>query len=377
MKVLFFCISPEMGASSRFRVYNYVERLERAGVRCHLSPPYGNRLHRLFTLNPSRPVVAFKLALTMLNRLAALWRVRGSDVVFIQRELLEIFPNRLERLVAALNPRLVFDFDDALHREFRRKPRGLLARLVDPDKTEANIRLARVVIAGNEYLADYARAFNPEVFVVPTPVDLDRLPRPREHRPGPVTVGWIGGGGNLVYLDLLAEVFRDLQREHALTFRVVCDREYRAPGVRVDNKTWRLEEEAEALLGFDIGIMPLPDNEYTRGKCGFKILQYMAAGLPVVCSPTGVNQDIVVDGVTGFVARDPAAWREKLAALIRDVDLRRRMGAAGRKLVAERYDREVVFPAFLEALRAAAVRRPRGAGTSVPAAGGPGAAPPR
>jgi glycosyltransferase involved in cell wall biosynthesis len=275
-----------------------------------------------------------------------------------------------------LNPRIVFDFDDALHREFRRKAGGLLARLVDPDKSADNIRLARVVIAGNEYLAEYARAFNPAVVIVPTPVDLDRIPRPREHRAGPVTVGWIGGGGNLIYLDQVAEVLRDLQQRHPFTFRVVCDREYGAPGVLVDNKTWRLEDEVSDLLGFDIGIMPLPDTEYTRGKCGFKILEYMAAGLPVVCSPTGVNREIVVDGASGFVARTPAEWAERLAALIRDVDLRRRMGEEGRRLVAERYDREAVFPAFLEALKAGAVRRP-GAGGPVPPAAGPGAAPRR
>lgn len=352
MKVLFFCNMPELGATSRYRAYRYAHQLNNFGISCQFFPPYGNRLAQFFDASASRFTVFLRLIITIFNRIRQLFYVPCADIVFIQRELLEIFPNYLERIVAKLNAAIVYDFDDAIYKEFRRKKGGLMTRLVDSSKTMENIKLGKCVIAGNTYLADYARQFNSNVFVIPTPVDI--FPQIKQHGSHRVTIGWIGSSVNLLYLDLLQNVFLELKKKFDFLLRVVSNKDYHSPNVEVVNKKWRLEDEIDDLLSFDIGIMPLLDNEYTRGKCGFKILQYMAAGVPVVCSPVGINQEIVIDRVNGYTAHSPAEWIEKLSILIQDVDLRQRLGREGRKTVEQRFSRQVLFPNFLAALQSAA-----------------------
>lgn len=329
MRVLFLTQFDERGASSRCRVYQYLPALRERGIEASALPQ----------MPPARE----------LARLA-----RGVDAVCVQKRRLPLVHLlHLRRAATAL----LFDFDDAIWLQ-RRPGRGVRpAPAVKRLRLAAILRLCDRVIAGNCYLEAYARRFSHSVTVLPTPVDLSRFapapgsglrapsesspvhPGARSLEPGAaVRLGWVGHADNLVYLRDLEPVFRSLVREFPeLTLRVVSSQAYRESALPVENVIWSLEQESACFGGFDVGLMPLSDDAWSRGKCAYKALEYMAAGLPAVCSPVGMNQEVVRDGETGFLAGDLAAWEDALRRLIRDPALRARMGEAGRAAVAARY----------------------------------------
>ncbi|MEI8064488.1 MAG: glycosyltransferase family 4 protein, partial [Verrucomicrobiota bacterium] len=192
------------------------------------------------------------------------------------------------------------------------------------------LRRATAVIVGNEFLADYARQFAGNVTVVPSAVELARY-----RRGAGTTVGWIGSRSTLPYLRPLVPVFQQL----GITPRVISAG---SPDFPSDFRSWQMETEVDELAQLGIGVAPLPDNPWERGKCAVKILQYMACGLPVVASPVGVQRELVRDGVTGFHATTSTEWRDRLQQLLADAALRQRLGTAGRELVAQCYNVPVV-----------------------------------
>jgi glycosyltransferase involved in cell wall biosynthesis len=247
--------------------------------------------------------------------------------------------------------RLVFDMDDAFWThppQFRQIGRWLR----DPSRTDSLIALSDHVLAGNRFLADYAGRLNPNVSIIPTAIDTQRYTvRPRQERET-VTVGWVGRWSSADYLRELESVFQRLVTEHPRVRILLIG----APDLgldveRLSYRRWSLQREIVDLQEFDIGIMPLPDDEYSRGKCGFKMLQYMGVGVPVVVSPVGVNEEIIQDGENGFTARTEEEWIDKLSDLVRDAGLRTRIGLAGRRTVEERFSTSVVAPRIRQILR--------------------------
>jgi glycosyltransferase involved in cell wall biosynthesis len=219
----------------------------------------------------------------------------------------------------------------------------------------AMLRMADGVVAGNEYLAAYARRWNPRVTVLPTPIDAEYYSGPwavgrgqsdessRSTAHGPLRLGWVGHPDNLGYLRRLEPVFGALaKRFPGLALRVVCSEPYESRAIPVENVPWTLAEEVANLRALDIGIMPLEDDPWARGKCAYKALQYMAVGVPVVCSPVGMNVDIITEGENGLLAADLDAWERQLALLIESPELRQRLGAAGRRTVEEQYSLTVM-----------------------------------
>jgi glycosyltransferase involved in cell wall biosynthesis len=194
------------------------------------------------------------------------------------------------------------------------------------------------VIAGNAFLAEYARAYRRDVTVIPTVVDTARrFNLVREHGPGPVTLVWTGSASTTGYLQALAPVLRAVQARRDVRFLFISD-VFPPMGLeRVEEVPWSEATEVTALARGDIGLMPLPDDEWARGKCGFKIIQYMALGLVPVASAVGANRDIIEDGIDGFLCRDEADWTRALLAAIDDVDLRRRIGRTARAKAEARY----------------------------------------
>jgi glycosyltransferase involved in cell wall biosynthesis len=263
------------------------------------------------------------------------------------------------QLFAHYSARRVFDVDDAI---YVRKPRRL-GELPDESiwrrrKFDSTCRLAQVVVVGNEVLAAVARRTNPHVEILPTSVDVTRYPRSTQSADGPVRVVWIGSPENLVYLELLhAALARLTRRFPTLVLRVICSAFPDWSDVAIERVQWSAAGEGAALAGAHIGIMPLTDDEWARGKCAFKLLQYMAAGLPCVASPIGANAEAVIDGRTGFHARDDLQWEAALQRLIESVEMRRQMGAAGRAHVEQRYS-SVVYRNRYRALFERLVSRP-------------------
>jgi glycosyltransferase involved in cell wall biosynthesis len=202
------------------------------------------------------------------------------------------------------------------------------------------IGLADQVWAGNAYLADYARRFNQHVEVVPTTVDTDRQRRqPRGAADGAVCLGWTGSPSTIKHFELVVPILLRLRERFGdrIAFRVIGDGSYRNDQLGVAGLPWREETEIADLSAIDVGLMPLPDDEWAKGKCGLKALQFMAMELPVVTSPVGVNTEIVQDGNNGFLAQSEDEWFERLSALIESARLRRDVGSAARRTVVERY----------------------------------------
>lgn len=270
------------------------------------------------------------LAFCVLRLLVRLATVSRYDVVIIHREAFPIGGAWFERMVARLNPRTVFDFDDALW-----LPMPLVVNqrrfLWDPERVARTIASCAAVVAGNVFLRSYAGPRNAMVAVIPTPYpDLGGPPASRA--PGPPVIVWIGNVGNEEYLELVREPLERLARKHEFVLRVIGSPEasrLRMEGVNVEVLEWREDREREWLLGSSIGIMPLHDREYERGKCSFKLVQYLSAGMPVVASPIGMNTEVVKQGENGFLAANSAQWYEALDRLLGDSALRHSMGARG------------------------------------------------
>ena len=262
--------------------------------------------------------------------------LRWADVVVLH----QIKLSALEaRLMAVFARRRVFDVDDAI---YVRKPRRLGEPVGDSvwrrRKFAATCRWADTVATGNDVLAGVARPEARAVEVLPTAIDTTAY-RPTKAAPGdPPTIVWIGSPENLIYLEMVRPALARLALRHpALRLRVVCSRFPDWSDVRVERVAWSSDTEAGALAGAHVGIMPLTDDEWSRGKCAFKLLQYMAASLPCVASPVGANREAVMDGVNGFHATSAEEWERALGRLIESPELRARFGAAGLAHVAARY----------------------------------------
>jgi glycosyltransferase involved in cell wall biosynthesis len=328
-------------ASTRYRVCQFLAPLRDQGMRIQVAP---------------YPVQA-----TPVRRLAYFGRLirlaRWADVIWIQKRR---FPRFLP-LLAKINSRIVYDFDDAL---FVGASSEWLKGSTKPDfardaRFDALLKQCRHVIAGNDYLASYARRVNPQVTVIPTVVDLARYPLSPAHGTvrSPITLGWVGNGENLVYLQDLEQVFVRLRERFGdrIRLHVISDRAPQLPAdVPLVFQPWRLETEVEDLYAFDIGLMPLRDDPLARGKCAFKAVQYMALGIPAVVSPVGANKELVEHQVNGLLATSHAEWLECLTALIQDRELGQRLGLAGRETIAERFSLDAAVPAMALVLRTAA-----------------------
>jgi glycosyltransferase involved in cell wall biosynthesis len=288
------------------------------------------------------------------RRLMDLRDLTGFDVVYVYREAALLGPSWLEDWLAQRRP-LVFDFDDAIYLPASSAANPWTARFKAAGKVAKICGLARHVTVGNEFLATYARRHAPQVTVVPTTIDTRAYAvRSREPNPRPV-VGWTGSTTTVGYLELVRPALKRLRSEMDFTFRAI-GAPVEVGAVTVEPVPWRSASEADDLRPMDVGLMPLPDDEWSRGKCGCKALQYMALGIPPVVSPVGVNRSIVRDGVNGFWASTQEEWVDRIGRLLRDPSLRARLGAEARRTVEAEYSAEKQAPRMAEVLREAAGR---------------------
>ncbi len=310
MRVLFLILGAQ-APSSRYRVLQYLPYLRGEGIEPVVRDLQGGGAKTWGTL----------------------WGARNFSMVFLQKKLLRC-PHRA--IIRSLSPKMVFDFDDAIIYRDSAKGAGLSpGRLRRFRKT---VRSCDLVIAGNSYLRGLAEGETARVLTIPTPIDMERYTEKSHFDSRTVRIGWIGGQGTLFYLEGLGPVLEEVSRRMGgVKVKVVSDAFPKWVGVPLECKQWSYEDEIEDLHSFDIGIMPLTDDPWSRGKCGFKLLQYMAVGLPVVCSPVGVNGEIVKDGENGLLARTPQQWASSLELLVRDRVMRRRLGESARKTVMEGY----------------------------------------
>lgn len=353
MKVLFIVPYPIEAPSTRYRVYQYLPYLQANGIDVTVSrfidsSDFFRQLYR-----PGRS--AYKAAyfgMQIMRRFLDAVRARRFDAVFVQREAMPIGPALFESMVARLGCPVIYDFDDAIYLLRSSSANRWASWLKNPQKTAQIIQLSQQVIVGNQVLAEYAAQHSSDVTIIPSSIDTNvyKLRPPQADSQNPVVIGWVGTGTNLQYLIELAPVLRGLSERHNICVEVVGGT-VDLPGINLICRPWQLENEVSDLQGFDIGIMPLADDPWTRGKGAFKAIQYMGVGLPVVASPVGMNAEVVVDGKTGFLAATDAEWQQALTTLINDAALRQQFGLAGRKRVEERYSTAVNGPKLLHVLR--------------------------
>jgi glycosyltransferase involved in cell wall biosynthesis len=282
------------------------------------------------------------------RRVSVLRRVRDYDLVYVYREAALLGPAVFERWVKRAGVPLVFDFDDAVWLPYKSPTNGYLSLLkFGPSKTRAVCRIADHVMAGNSHLAAYAHQVNHRVTVVPTTIDTHKYRLPASGAADGSLIGWSGSHSTVAHLDILRGALQKLAGKERFRLRVVGAPNYELDGVDVEALPWRSQSEVADLGPINIGVMPLPDDRWSKGKCGLKALQYMALGIPAICSPVGVNTEIIRDGENGMLAATEDEWVEKLAQLLRSAELRARLGRAGRATVEGGYSATVHAPRVL------------------------------
>ncbi|MFN7013942.1 MAG: glycosyltransferase family 4 protein [Bacteroidia bacterium] len=273
------------------------------------------------------------------------------DIIFIQRECFMLGTSFFEKQFAKSRAKIIFDFDDSIWLQNVSEANKTFAWLKKPEKTSEIIRYSNLVFAGNNYLKEYALNFNKNILVIPTTIDTQEYFPKKKLKSGKLTIGWSGSITTIQHFEYAVDFLLRLKNKYneIIEIKVIGDANYKNEKLGVVGKAWNKETEIEDLQQFDIGIMPLPDDEWAKGKCGLKGLQYMALEIPTVMSPVGVNTEIIRDGENGFLAATEEEWIEKLSLLIESPDLREKLGKAGRKTVVEKYSVEANKQKYLDA----------------------------
>ena len=322
MKLLILSNNPSR-ASFRQRIGIYISHLKNNGIECDIE----------------------KIPAGCLARIRLFKKAQRFDTVFLHKKGL----NPLDAFfLKRYSGKIIYDFDDAIMYkptapQLNSKPRY--------NKFRRSIQIADLVIAGNDYLAEHAHRFNRNIKILPTGLDISEYNVYFNKKDNKIRLVWIGSSSTLDYLEQLKPVLEEIGEENRnVILRIICDTFFDMKNMPIEKKIWSKEEQVRDLVTSDIGIAPLPDNRFTRGKCGFKVLQYAAAGLPVVASPVGINGQLVREGETGFYAKDNFEWKQNLNKLIKSARLREKTGNRNREL-ATQYDTSKVGEKLIQIIK--------------------------
>lgn len=337
----------DRAASTRQRMLQYLPHLRRQGIDVEVLPLLDNQ--HLLRVAEARRASPMAIGAAYARRIDQILRGSRADVTWVHCELFPYLPGIFERLVSVSGGRVVYDFDDAIFHMYDQHPsaavRSILGRKLEP-----LLRRAAACSCGNEYLRAYAADYCSDCRIFPTVVDTD-VYVPARRSAEQIVVGWIGSPSTWPYVTPYLPTLLAAAARHGAVIRAVGAGPSAVTRKGIEAIDWSEEREIAEVQAMDIGIMPVPDEPWARGKSGYKLIQYGACALPVVASPIGVNQDIVVHGVTGFLARTPAEWGEQLSTLLADHALRARMGAAGRERIDRLYSLRVHAPRLEQLFR--------------------------
>jgi len=344
---------PGTAPSQRYRIEQWAPMLRSYGIEVELWPFLeGAELDLLYSATKWREK-ARMLATATARRLRALTHIEHFDAVLIHRAACLAGPAIIERVIARRKP-IVFDFDDAIYLLDTTAENSRFGWLKFPGKTAALCRMSQHVVTSNDHLAAYARRYNKNVTIVPSSIDTEQYhPTQLDRAATRVVIGWTGSATSQAHLEAFAPVLQRIVGRYRVDLRVVSARPPDLDGLPVTWSRWSAEREVEDLAEFDIGIMPQPDDEWSRGKSAFKALQCMGMGVPVVCSAVGASLALIQHGENGFLASTPDDWDESLGLLIGDASLRERVGMAGRRTVEQRYSAQRSALSLGEVLRTA------------------------
>lgn len=347
---------PDRSPSQRFRFEQYLSCLKSHGFDYDFSYLIGEEDDKVFYKpgNLFRKSAIFLKA--AIKRFGDVCNANQYDIIFVQREAFMTGSTWFEKRFSKSKAALVFDFDDAIWNHDVSEGNKSFAWLKDAAKTQRIISYSDLIIAGNRYLADYAAQYNSNVLIIPTTIDTEEYqPHKVQRDPNKVVVGWSGSITTIKHFELATPFFTALKSKYGdrMEISVVGDGTYRNDSLGIVGKPWNKSTELSDLNRFDIGIMPIPNDDWSKGKCGLKGLQYMALSIPAVMSPVGVNSEIIQDGINGFLADSSDEWVEKLSRLIESPGLRQQLGEAARKTVLEHYSVESQKNNYLNAFEKA------------------------
>jgi glycosyltransferase involved in cell wall biosynthesis len=337
--ILFVCLHrPDRSPSQRFRFEQYLTFLEQNGFSCTYSFLLNEKDDKAFYAKGKYFAKATILLKSIFKRLGEISRARKYDIVFVQRECFMLGTAFFEKRLAK-KTKLVFDFDDSIWLQNVSEANKGLAFLKNADKTKKIIGSAHLIIAGNRYLADYALQFNSNVIIIPTTIDTEEYQPVLKRETDTLCIGWTGSFSTIQHFEYRVNVYKRLKEKYGnkIRFKVVGDASYSNEELGIKGLPWKKATEISDLKEIDIGIMPLPNDEWSKGKCGLKGLQYMSLSIATVMSPVGVNSEIIQDGINGFLADSEEEWFNKLSLLIESPDLVKKLGQEGRKTVLEKY----------------------------------------
>lgn len=340
--------------SQRFRFEQYLDHLTSEGIDWEFSPLLTAEEDMIFYGRSRALRKAWVLARCAVRRSRDVRRASQFDIAFIQREAFFGGWPVFERAFKQAGARVVLDFDDSIWLLDVSEANRRYAWLKRPQKTAEVARMADLVIAGNSFLRDYARKVNPNVVLIPTTIDTKSYKRTVPRRTsGSLCIGWTGSPTTIRNFECGVPALSRLKAKYGdrVHFKVIGDGSYRHEGLGIQGEAWGAQTEVANLLTMDIGIMPLPDEDWSRGKCGLKGLQFMALEIPVVMEDLGANKEIVTDGVDGFLASGDAQWVAKLSLLIESAGLREMLAVAGRHTVETRFSVDSQKAAYVQVIR--------------------------
>ncbi len=341
MKKIIFLFPYPTGtaASQRFRFEQYLKLLSDSNFELEFQSFLDNQTWKILYKKGHFSLKIIGIIKGFLRRFRLLFKIHKYDFVFIHREASPIGPPLFEFIIAKiLKKKIIFDFDDAIWLPNTSGQNKIIAFLKFHSKTGLIYKWSYKISAGNNFLSQYALKYNPKVCINPTTIDTNQLHNKiKNQNSAEVIIGWTGTHSTLIYLAEIVPIIRKLEEHFNFTFLVICDKNPNYVLKSFRFLPWDKTSEIDDLLKINIGIMPLKDDEWAKGKCGFKALQYMSLGIPAVVSPVGVNLEIIKNNQTGFVCNSPGDWYLAFEKLLSNVSLREEMGKNARKTIIQNY----------------------------------------
>ncbi len=336
--------------NQRFRFEQYLDFLKLNGFNCHISYLISEEDDKIL-YQPgkyfSKAMIGLKATLTRMNDVI---HRNKYDLIFVCREGFLTGTTFFEELLHRAKAPMIYDFDDAIWHFDVSDANKSFGWMKNPGKTARLISMSDLIFAGNQYLMDYAKHHNDNVVIIPTTIDTDEYQGVPFQEKEVLCIGWSGSITTIRHFEMAIPVLKILKEKYGnrICFKVIGDQNYFNADLDIKGIAWKKETELAELAKIDIGIMPLPDDEWAKGKCGLKGLQYMAMSIATVMSPVGVNTDIIQDGENGMLASDTDDWVRKISLLIENTDLRQKCAENGRKTVEKSYSVKALQPIYLQ-----------------------------
>ena len=349
MRKIYFIVPapPGISPSQRFRHEHYLSKLRENNFHFKISSFYSFKSWKtLYTYGHKFEKILF-VFYGLFRRLKDLFGLINYNFVYIHREAAPVGPPFFEWMIAKiLRKKIIYDFDDAIWIPVTSEYNTAAAKFKWPGKVSKICKWSYKISVGNQFLLEFALKYNSRLYIIPTVLNTQSLKQQDQQTLKPA-IGWTGSFSTLKYLDIVLPVLQELQKKHDFMFIVIADKDPQLPLTNYKFIQWRKETEVNDLLNFHIGIMPLYDDDLSKGKCGFKAIQYMSIGIPAVVSPVGVNADIVDEGVNGFLCSNENDWKAKLEKLLTDPLLRTAFGHSAKEKINNKYSVQATEQKFL------------------------------